>query len=206
MTTNHNITEGRDEVLFAFDRACSRPTTEQIIDWCNRYPQFAEDIRAYAAVSRDLAAREGRPVEEPSDTMLARGFSRVLNLLYEAETAAASKVTAGPAQSFQQILASRKTDLRQLARKLDIARSVLADLVSGRMLAPVGERLAAAITSALPVTRAAFDAALQLALEKPSPVHAKAKGMPTAAARSYEAIIRDSDMPLERKRYWLGEE
>lgn len=45
----------RDEVLFAFHQACERPTAEQIIEWTQRYPPFADDIRDHAAVRLDAA-------------------------------------------------------------------------------------------------------------------------------------------------------
>lgn len=203
MTSNHNNTDSRDEVLFAFDQACSCPSAAQIIEWCERYPQFAEDIRAHAAISRDMAARATLPAEKANETMLARGFSRVLNLLYDAEKVAA---TAATPQSFQQVMAARDTDPRRLACELDIERGVLADLFGGRMRAPVGERLVAALTAALAMTRGAFDAALDFVLRTPSAAHAKATQAPTAAPRTYEAIIRSSGMSEERKRYWLGED
>jgi hypothetical protein len=53
-------TPNRDDALWAFHLACERPTAEQITDWTRRYPQFAEDIRAHAAVARDWAARRTR--------------------------------------------------------------------------------------------------------------------------------------------------
>lgn len=60
----------RDEVLLAFQEACKRPTTEQILQWTNRYPDFAEDIRAHAAIARDWAASE-------STSMFASGVINV---------------------------------------------------------------------------------------------------------------------------------
>lgn len=202
MTRNHNTTENRDEVLFAFDQACNCPTAAQIIEWCERFPQFADDIRAYAAISRELAARAALPAEKADETMLARGFSRVLNLLYEAEKAV---TTSSRAQSFEQAMQARGTDTRQLARSLDIARSVLADLFSGRMLAPAGARLVTAFREALGMTPEGFAAAHGLALRTQNTVHAKATEAPTATPRPYEAIIRDSSMSDERKRFWLSE-
>lgn len=202
MTRNHITTDNRDEVLFAFDQACSRPTAEQIIEWCERFPKFADDIRAFAAISRELAAHAALPAEKADDTMLARGFSRVLNLLYEAEKAA---TTSSRAQSFEQAMQARGTDTKQLARSLDIARSVLADLFSGRMLAPAGARLVAAFRGALGMTPEGFAAAHDLALRTGSVVHAKATEAPTATPRPYDAIIRDSGMSDERKQYWLSE-
>jgi hypothetical protein len=54
----------RDEVLFTFHEAYERPTAENIIEWTRRYPQFADDIRAHAAVAWDWAATELRCVME----------------------------------------------------------------------------------------------------------------------------------------------
>ena len=83
--TDRSQTLGRDDVLFAFHEACPRPTVEEIIDWTTRYPKFADDIRAHAAVARDWATREGLPSEEPDETRLARAYSRALNALYKAD-------------------------------------------------------------------------------------------------------------------------
>jgi hypothetical protein len=203
MTNIHNTTDNRDEVLFAFDQACSSPTAAQIIEWCERFPQFADDIRAHAAILRDLAARAAVPAAKANDTMLARGFSRVLNLLFEAERAVNA---SSDVQSFEQVMQARGTDTKHLARTLDIARGVLADLFSGRMLVPAGKQLVAAFIHALDMTPQQFAAAHDLALRTPSAAHAKATQTPTAAPRSYEAIIRDSGMSDERKQYWLAED
>ena len=45
-----NRSPERDEVLFAFHQACDNPTAEQVTEWTNRYPQFAEDILVHAAL------------------------------------------------------------------------------------------------------------------------------------------------------------
>ena len=52
--TDRSPTPDRDEVLFAFQEACPRPTAQQLIDWTGRYPQFAEDIRAHRGRSEGL--------------------------------------------------------------------------------------------------------------------------------------------------------
>ena len=75
----------RDEMLFAFHQAYENPTTEQIIEWVRRYPQFADDIRAHAAVARDWASSKDVPVAELDESMLARGYRRVLDALRKAE-------------------------------------------------------------------------------------------------------------------------
>ena len=68
--TAQKRTDELDEVLFAFHQACEHPTAEQIIAWTGRYPEFAEDIRAHAAILKDWAARRSLPAAEPDETML----------------------------------------------------------------------------------------------------------------------------------------
>ena len=82
------------------------------------------------------------------------GFSTAL---YDAEIAAAASAKLEPSRSFQAILADCHTNVPALAKRLDIGRGVLADLVNGGMRAPVGKRLVNAITSALGITVQAFD-------------------------------------------------
>ena len=205
--TDRSQTPGRDDVLFAFHEVCPRPTVEEIIDWTTRYPQFADDIRAHAAVARDWAAREGLPAEEPDETRLARAYSRALNALYRAD--AEPKAAEGDAaQSFHDIIAARGTSVAALAREVGgavgIGRSVLADLVNGAMRGPVGQRFLDAVCRAIAITHDRFYAALEKALAEPRLGLAKADAAPTVNARSYEEVIRDSDMTPEQIRYWLG--
>ena len=197
-------TPDRDEVLFAFHEACSRPTAQQIIDWTSRYPQFADDIRAHAAVARDWDARRELAAEEPSETELARAYSRAINALYDADTKAATSATAP--QTFQDILAARGTNARALAQDVGISRGVIADLIGGRMRRPVGRRFLDAVCRALAITHATFSAAIEMALGSPQPVLAKAASAPTINARSYEEVIRDSGMTEDQIRYWLDED
>jgi hypothetical protein len=205
--TDRTQTPGRDDVLFAFHQACPRPTVEQIIDWTSRYPQFADDIRAHAAVARDWAAREGLAAEEPSENMLARAYSRALNALYKAD-AEAKPAEADAAQSFQDIIAARGTSVAALQREVGgtvgIGRSVLADLVNGAMRGPVGQRFLDAVCRAVAINHDRFYAALEKALAAPRVGLAKADAAPTVNARSYDEVIRDSDMTPEQIRYWLG--
>ena len=73
----HNRMDELDEVLFAFHRACANPSADEIIAWTSRYPQFADDIRAHAAILKDWAARGNLPADEPHELMLTRARSRL---------------------------------------------------------------------------------------------------------------------------------
>lgn len=204
--TNPNLDTERDQVLFALHKECSNPTAEQIAGWIKRYPQFADDIRAHAAILKDWAAQEGLPVLQPSEAMISRSHSRAMEALFRAQQAATAETAVASATSFDDIFAMRSVDVPELSRKLNITRGILAALVSGRMLAPVGERLVAAITGVLSISRDTFNACVQHAIANPRLGYAKADGTPGVIARSYEDLVRASSMPEERKRYWLGEE
>jgi len=200
--TDRLQTLGRDDVLFAFHEACPRPTVEEIIDWTTRFPKFADEIRAHAAVARDWATREGLSAEEPDETRLARAYSRALNALYMADA------EPNAAQSFHDIIAARGTSVAALQREVGgavgIGRSVLADLVNGAMRGPVGQRFLDSVCHAVAITHDRFYAALKMALAAPRVGLAKADAAPTVNARTYEEVIRDSDMTPEQIRYWLG--
>jgi hypothetical protein len=201
--TDPNKAEDRDEVLFSFHEECERPTAEQIVAWVSRYPQFAEDIRAHAAVAWDWAMREGRPTEELDASLSARAHSQALNIIFSEENSAAANRHTPACTTFQQMLGSAGKEVHQLARELDIDRSVLADLFNGWMFQPVCERLVGAVISSLSISLEAFVSAIQIAVENPRLGHAKADKIPIVKPRSCEEIIRDSNMSAERKRYWL---
>jgi len=196
--------EERDAILIAFHQACEKPSTEQIIAWIERYPEYAEDIRAHAAVSLDWAACEAVDAEvEVSQSLLDRGFSNALNAFYGAEQRAKAEANV---KSFQDLAAARNIDVVQMAREMDIARGVLAALFNGHMLPPIRQRLVEHVCRLLAITRDAFDAALALVLSQPRFGHAKASAAPTVRARQCDEIIRESPMSPERQRYWLEED
>lgn len=193
----------RDQVLYEFHIKCPHPTAAQIIEWTDRYPQFAEDIRIHAAISRDWDAGddEDLPID---DTMMARAHSRVLNALFGSETRG-QNVEGETAVGFHDMLRANNKEIYQIARELDVGRDVLADLFNGWMNPPVGQRLVDAVCSLLGITSAAFQRAVELAVANPKVGHAKSATAPSVPRRSYEEIVRSSNMKDERIRFWLGE-
>lgn len=195
----------RDEVLFAFFQACERPTAIQIAEWTKRYPEFADDIRAHAAVRLDRGAASEKVELEPDETMLARGRSRALNAIYNARHSTAASDAAFES-SWPLMLSAAGFTIPQLARRIQIDRMVLGELAAGRMRLPIGIRLQQALTDVLNVTSDTLDRAVTQLIAQPRLGHAKADQQPTVLCRSYEEIIRDSSMSDERKSYWLGED
>lgn len=196
----------RDEVLFAFHRECAIPTLNQIINWTQRYPEFADDIRAHAGIMRDWAANEEAEEEVVDELMMNRARSRALNAIYNAQAVEQNNIQAAPETTFDQLLSGAGLDTRQLGRAIDIGRDVLSDLFRGRMSPPIGPRLVKALLDQLKATRAQFDRALAYAQTHPSMGHAKASQQPTIIQCSYEESIRRSSMSPERKSYWLEED
>jgi hypothetical protein len=152
--------EERDAILIAIHQECEKPTTEQIIAWIEQYPDYAEDIRAHAAVSLDWAARETGAEGEVSQSLLDRGFSNALNAFYSAQQRAQTEANV---KSFQDLAAALNIDVVQMAREMDIARGVLAALFNGLMLPPIRRRLIEHVCRLLAITREVFDSALALA-------------------------------------------
>src|SRR5262245_36170925 len=93
----------RDRVLMAFHQACERPTVEQILEWIERFPNYADDIRAHAAVAHDCAAAEECQDEEVSQSALNTAYSNALNAIYSAQQKEGRPVVAA---SFHDIAAA----------------------------------------------------------------------------------------------------
>lgn len=197
----------RDQALYEFHVSCPQPTAEQIIEWTERYPKYAEDIRIHAAISRDWGASDSSidPSDIPiSDTMMARAHSRVLNALFHSESQGATSETE-PSFGFHEMLATRDQRIPEIAKQLDIGRDVLADLFNGWMVAPVGRVLVDAIRGYFGMSVAAFELAYQYACNHPKLQHAKSVGPPIIPRRSYKEIIAGSSMSPERKKHWMGD-
>lgn len=207
--TNSTQKVERDEVLYAFHQSCTRPTVEDIIEWANKYPQFADDIRMHAAIAWDWAAREATSSEEVDQVTLDRAFSRALNIVYEAGQRS-STASDSVAQSFQQLMATCNKDVPALAAEIGVThgmkRSILADLVNGRMRPPIGKRFTAAVMKALSIPIGSFDNAVRMALNAPRVGHANADIIQEVKPLSYAEIIKDSALAPEQKQYWLEDD
>jgi DNA-binding Xre family transcriptional regulator len=190
----------RDRVLMAFHQACEKRDLDQILEWTKRFPKYADDIRAHAAVARDYEAHGAEEAEPLSESVLNVAYSNALNAIYAARQKDAQPAAAA---SFHDIAAARQVDVIEMARAMDIARGVLADLFDGAMLRPIRKRLIDAVCQALAITVDTFDRALDLALQNPRLGHAKASGAPTLKRRTCDEIIANSRMPPARVRFWL---
>jgi hypothetical protein len=205
MNEQNRIPE-RDEVLFAFHQSCDNPTAAQVAEWTARYPQFADDIRAHAAVRAEWVSEPQESELAPDESTLARGRSHALNLLHTAQQEATTR-QADTELTWSQAVSAAGFDIPRLARCININRMVLQELNAGRMRLPLGRRLVDALTDVMRVSAAWLDRAVDELLAKPRRLgHAKADEQPTINTRSYEEIIRASPMSDPDKKYWLGED
>jgi transcriptional regulator with XRE-family HTH domain len=197
----------RDEVLFAFHEAFERPTAENIVEWTRRYPQFADDIRAHAAVAWDWSTEPIEFTQSIDETLMARAHSQALNLIHSAKQESLPRNSnAVVGRTFQQMRQSAGKEIYQIAEDLDISRSVLSDLFGGRVRPPIGKRLSDKLVAYLQTTSTEFLNALSSALNSPLLGHAKSNNAPRVTVRSYDDAIQRSDMSDDRKRYWLEED
>lgn len=202
-----NRTEERDEVLFAFHVACEVPSPEFVEDWVRRYPQYEDDFRRHAGILAARLVRAQVAEPEPDETMLARGRSRALNAVYNAELEARLQDVTPEVGTFTQLLEAAGTSIAAIARKISIDRMVLAELAAGRMALPIGLRLNDALVAVLKETPLRLEAAFRNSLASPRLGHAKAEQAPTIHLRSYEEIVASSQhMSDDQKKYWLGQD
>ena len=202
--TSPKMSADRDEVLIAFYEVADVPSEKQVQEWVNRYPQFAEDIREHAELKRELAEAPEVDFADPDDAMLATARSRALNILHDIHQKAAVNQAQGP--TWSEILSSSGMDIPALARRIEIDRSVLAELNAGRMRTPVGERLLLALCKAFDLPRRCIEIAIEQLASGPRRLgHAKADRPMTIHSRSYEEVINASQMTPEKKQYWLSD-
>jgi hypothetical protein len=200
--TKANRNQERDAVLFSFHEAFERPTAAQIIEWAKRYPEFADDIRAHAAIAREWADAEGVVIPtEADESLLAEGYSRALDLMHKA-----SKSTSEAHRSFQDIIAARGMTVPQVARAIGIDRGIIADLFAGRMSGPIRKVFVDPVREVLTISSEVFARLHQNALNNPTIGLAKATHAPSIVVRSYDEIIRTcDDLTKEEKAKWLEE-
>jgi hypothetical protein len=197
---NNARNKERDRVLVAFHSECEEPTVEQILEWVERYPEYADDIRAHAAVARDLAAGGEGTDEEVSSSALNTAYSDALNAIYSAQK---KEEPLEAAMSFHDIAAARAVDVIEMAQDMEIPRGMLADLFDGAMLRPIRKGLINGVCRILVITDDAFNAALDVSLANPRFGHAKSTGAPVLQRRTCDEIIRKSRMSPERRRELL---
>lgn len=208
--TNINRNERRDNVLFAFHQAYERPTEAQIVEWTERYPEFADDLRAHAAVAREWADADERAGEAPSEDDLANAYSRALNAIYEAEQELENAAPAAPlAVTFHELLSIREKNVAELAREMShpvrMPRSVLATLFNGLMHGPFPGCFSRSVQHVLSIDASQFLLCVDRSLAAPVMGHARSTTAPIARARSCADIIRSSDLSSVEKDHWLSE-
>ncbi len=172
--------ETLDDVLFDFHQVEDPISPELLNVWTGRYPQFADEIRAHAVEIMDM------------------------ELL--ASTALQSHV--GEVVTLRAALQEAGTTLRDFADRLDISRSVVSDINSGRIDPETIPKRFARLGAAQ-INRAMdwFESIVMSSRETaPTPAF-KAKVAPSAGRqRTWEEAVRGSDMDEDRRSFWLSDE
>ncbi|MBL4929510.1 hypothetical protein [Fuscibacter oryzae] len=199
-------TQDRDQVLYSFHVACPEPTAAEIFEWVGRFPAYADDIRAHAAIARDWAALNDADdlAADVDDQALARARSLALNIIYS--TTDEAERDDEPAVGFWVRMQNRGIKVSAIAARMDIARAPIGDLFNGWIVPPIGRRFSCAIMGALGLDQVMFDREVNYSLAHPRLGEAKASGPPQILQLSYRESIESSGMSPERMRYWLEED
>jgi hypothetical protein len=196
-----------DAVLFRFHREVSNPTPAIVAAWVRKYPEYASEIQAHAVELLDLESRADAKVLN-MENLEAEARSAGINAVYEANQRDAAASTAS-CNSLRDAAAQAGLSLRQLADDIGIARSVVADVNSGAI---VPETISVKFFRVVsPLVKKDLGVLRGLIPQTPSGVLHEAVAFKAAAPpkagrpRTWHDAINASDMPDDKKAYWLSD-
>lgn len=195
-----------DNVLFRFHCEVTEPTPMIVAAWLREYPEFAAEIQAHAVEMLDLKSRADAVIPN-LESLEAEARSAGLNAVYEANQRDA--VVAAANTSLREAAAQVGTSLRDIADSIGIARAVVADVSSGailpetinakfyRVVAPLLRQDAGALRNMVVQTKFTIPSGA---------VAFKASALPNVGKpRTWREAINASDMPPDKKAYWLSD-
>lgn len=206
MNTKHED-RSLDAVLFRFHQEVSRPTPEIVAAWRRAYPEHASEIEAHAVELLDMESRADAEVQG-LEQLEAEARSAALNAVFEARQRRTS--ASARASSLREAVKLAGMPLHELADRIHIARSIPADVDSGAILPETVTRKF--VRAAAPLVRI-DETALQAIIMQPrqaavrEAVSFKAAAKPSIGkSRTWREAVMASDMPDDRKAYWLSDE
>jgi hypothetical protein len=206
MNTKHEE-RSLDTVLFRFHREVTKPTPEIVAAWSRDYPEYAADIEAHAVETLDLQSRVDAKVAD-LESLEAEARSAGLNAVYEATRRSAS--TPVGCASLREAAEQAGMPLRELADKIGIARAMVADVNSGVIMsATVSAKFLRAVSQ---FVQKDFDTLRSLVAQTrqgavPEGAAFKSGAIPSVGKpRTWSEAVNASDMPDDRKAYWLSED
>jgi hypothetical protein len=196
-----------DNVLFRFHREVANPTPAIVMAWSREYPEYAAEIQAHAVEMLDLESRANAKVPD-LESLEAEARSAAINAVFEAN----QRDAAAPAAyaSLREAAAQAGMSLRDLADNIGLARAVVADVNSGAIIPDtIGVKFFRIVS---PLVKQNSDALRGLVAQArpsvlPQAVAFKAAAPPSAGKpRTWRDAINASDMPDDKKAYWLSDE
>jgi transcriptional regulator with XRE-family HTH domain len=185
-----------DEVIFEFHTAVDVPTPSDIAHWTDKYPQFADEIRAHAVEMIDMEA-------------LAAGESLEMeNAVVSLRPVAATSVPTVGGRTLREVIRANGMTLPDFADELEISPVIVSDVNTGRILADtVPAKFMRLAARRLVETFDELVATVAGPKEIPAVGMMKAKsGQVTGRPMTWEEAVQASDMDDERKAFWLSDE
>ncbi|MBX5133309.1 hypothetical protein HJB80_11660 [Rhizobium lentis] len=196
-----------DIVTFLLEEKVT-PTHQQLVQWIDRYPQFAEELSDYFAewAVREEMGDDDEVAEPRSERFANIGVSHALNLLHVRKPKAALVHAAeSKATTLAQLCKGAGLSLTSLADRVRLDEEILMKLDLSRIVAgSIPRRVANMLAMTLGASTAEIWHILS-ASPRPTSKGALQKSRQRAQVRteSFEDAIRSSSLPSELRNEWL---
>lgn len=195
-----------DIVTFLLEEKVT-PTHQQLVQWIDRYPQFADELSDYFA---EWAVREemcdDEVVESRSERFANIGVSHALNLLHARKPKAVLVPAAeGKTTTLAQLCKGAGLSLASLADRVRLDEEILMKLDLSRIVVGSIPRRVVSMLATTLGTSAAEIWHILAASPRPTSKGALQKSQRRAQVKteSFEDAIRSSSLPLELRNEWL---
>lgn len=189
-----------DDVLLAFMCACPVPNMDEVAAWQARYPQYADDILETAAntAERILSGVDlGKLSNAPGDDALAAA-------LVEQESALDRHLRQG--ESLETMIERSGSSPAEIEARIGFKGKFLEAAIDGELALPVPAAIVRALGAALGRSVDAVRAAFELSARTSMVVHMSARSATPPRQTTYAELIASTDMPEDRKAFWLRDE
>lgn len=197
-----------DDALNTFVQENEQPTSGNVQEWVERYPQFRKDLVEFAAVwAEQLVLRAAEEIGVETERVLVdRAMSHALNLAYNREVEALEQTTSdAPVRSLTEDAQGADTKPRELAKEFGLDLGLLSKL-NNRQIQPwtipaeLVRMLADRLNKTVTAIKIYFSGTAQATTKKAY----LSRGKPTGAAQqSFADAVRTSSLSDEEKARWL---
>ncbi len=197
-----------DDVLNFYLASTEKVGTDTLTEMIERYPQYEDELREFAALRRISAKLPDREyTEEEEDLLKARAVSIVQNLLYQKRQEGASADKSEALSSLRDEIDSQYASPEEFYQKTGLSegiiwtldlRQVTFETISRKAIENIADALGKSFCAVVRYLRGKM---------RITPSHYKAGRAPEAASQcDFSMLVGiDEDLTEEQKEYWLAQ-